>query len=212
MSSSPGAPLQEQPLYGAPQPPRPSAALAIVALVLGAIAFLFSFIPVVNFIAFVLGLAAFVCALIALIRKLSGKVMAIIGLVLAVIAFVIAVIVNIVVAAAVSSASNEISKSLETFSAKASAQHSVQYKVTSSGTATVHYWAPEGSSQTDVTTNWSKDVTSTGYTAASLIVSASDFQDKSASVSCEILIDGKSVAKQTGSGAGATASCTGSAQ
>ncbi|WP_138416284.1 MmpS family transport accessory protein [Sinomonas gamaensis] len=211
MSSSSGAPIQEQPLYGAPQPPRPSAALAIVALVLGAIAFLFSFIPVVNFIAFVLGLAAFICALIALIRKLGGKVMAIIGLVLAVIAFVIAVIVNVVVAAAVSSASTEISKSLATYSAKASAQHSIQYKVTTSGAATVHYWTPDGTSQTDVTANWSKDVASTGFTSALVSVTSSDFQDKSASVSCEIIVDGKSVAKNTGSGALATASCNATA-
>jgi archaellum component FlaG (FlaF/FlaG flagellin family) len=212
MSSSPGSPTQQQPLYGAPQAPRPSAALAIVALVLGAIAFLFSFIPVVNFLAFILGLAAFICALIALIRKMGGKAMAIIGLVLAVIAFVVAVIVNIVVAAAVSSASNEISKSLATYSAKASAQHSIQYKVTTSGAASVHYSTPDGSGQTDVTADWSKDATSTGLTLASVSVMASDFSDKSASVSCEILIDGKSIAKQSGNGAGASASCSGSVQ
>lgn len=211
MSSSPGAPIQQQPVYGAPQPPRPSAALAIVALVLGAVAFLFSFIPVINVMAFVLAVGAFVCALIALIRKMGGKVMAIIGLVLAVIAFVTAVIVNLIAAAVVGAAADAASKGIASYSAKASAQHAVQYKVTTSGAATVHYWSPEGSSQTDVTASWTKDVTSTGFTAASVSVMASDFQDKSASVSCEIVIDGKSVAKQTGSGAGASASCAGTA-
>lgn len=193
------------------QPPRRGSALAIIALVLGALAIMFSFIPVVNVMAFILAAASVVCALVSLIRRMGGKAMSIIGLVLSVIAVVIAVIVNVVVAAAVSSASTAISKSLETYSAKASAGHTVQYRVTTNTAATVHYWSPDGSSQTDVAADWSKDVTSTGFTAASLTVSASDFQNKGAAVSCEIIIDGKSVAKQTGSGALASANCMASA-
>ncbi|WP_415855201.1 DUF4190 domain-containing protein [Sinomonas sp. G460-2] len=193
--------------YFAGQPPRRSAALAIVALVLGVLAFVFSFIPIVNIVAFFLAVGAFVCGLISLIRKMGGKAMAIIGLVFSVIAFVTAIIVNIAAVAVVSSASNEVSKSLATYSAQASAQHTIQYKVTTNGAATVNYWAPDGMSQAPVTSAWSKDVTSTGFSAVSVSVTSSDFQNKSASVACEIFIDGKSVAKNTGSGAGAMASC-----
>lgn len=212
MSSSPGAPIQQQPVYGAPQPPRKSAALAIVALVLGALAFVFSFIPVINVMAFVLALVALACALISLVRKLGGKAMAIIGLLLAVISFIIALVINVVVVAAIGSAANEASKSIASYSAQASAPHTIQYKVTTSGAATVHYWTPGGTSQTDVTAPWSQDVTSTGFTSAFVSVTASDYQDKSATVSCEVIIDGKSVAKNTGSGSLASASCNATAQ
>jgi predicted PurR-regulated permease PerM len=216
MSTTPTPPVGESQYvggagYGAPQKPRPGSSLAIVALVLGALAFILCFIPVVNFVAFALAVASVACALISLLRKMGGKAMAIIGLVLSVIAFIGAIIVNALVAAAVSTASHEISKSLETYSAQASAKHTIQYKVTANAPATVHYWAPDGSSQTDVSADWSKDVTSTGFTSAFVTVTASDYQNKSSAVSCEILIDGKSVAKNTGSGALASASCNGTA-
>ncbi|KHL01003.1 MmpS family transport accessory protein [Sinomonas humi] len=211
MSTTPGSPTQQQPFYGTPQP-RPSAALAIVSLVLGAIAILFSFMPVVNVVTFILAVAAFVCGLIALIRKLGGKAMAIIGLVLAAIAVIIAIIVDVIVAAAIGSAANEASKSIASYSAQASAQHAIEYKITTNGAASVNYWTPNGTSQATVSSAWTKDVTSTGFTSALVSVTSSDFQNASASVSCEIIIDGKSVAKNTGSGAGAMASCNATAQ
>lgn len=211
MSTTPGSPIQQEPVYGAPQP-RPSTALAIVALVLGALAFVFSFIPVVNIMAFIFGVGALVCGLIALIRKLGGKAMAIIGLVLAAIAIIIAIVVDVVVAAAVGTAANEASKSVASYSAQASARHTVEYKVTTDGAASVNYWTPNGTSQAAVTSAWTKDVTSTGFTSALVSVTSSDFQNSSASVSCEIIIDGKSVAKNTGTGAGASASCNATAQ
>jgi hypothetical protein len=212
MSTTSGSPTQQQPVYGAPQPPRKSAALAIVALVLGALAFVFSFIPLVNVMAFVLAVAAFVCALISLIRKLGGKAMSIIGIVLAVIAFITAIIVNVIAAAVVGAAANAASKSIASYSAQANAPHSIQYKITTNGAAAVNYWTPSGTSQTDITTAWTKDVTSTGFTSALVSVTASDIQNSSASVSCEIIIDGKSVAKNTGTGAAAMATCNATAQ
>ncbi|MDQ4491918.1 hypothetical protein RBS60_17090 [Sinomonas sp. ASV486] len=222
MSTTPTSPLSDSGAQGMPAGPagqgpvwpreqRNGSALAIVALVLGALAFVFSFIPIVNVMAFVLAIAGVVCALISLVRRMGGKAMAIIGLVLAVIAIVTAVVVNVVVAAAVSSASTAVSKSLETYSAKASAKHTIEYKVSTNGAATVHYWAPDGSSQTDVAADWSKDVTSTGFASALLSVTASDYQNKNAAVSCEIIIDGHSVAKKTGSGSLASALCSATA-
>ncbi|GAB3270188.1 hypothetical protein GCM10027449_05010 [Sinomonas notoginsengisoli] len=221
MSTTPMSPMNdsgtpegrpaEGTVYGGAQPPRRSSALAIVSLVLGALAFVFSFIPVVNVIAFALAIASLACALVALFRKMGGKAMSITGLILSVIAIISAIIVNVVVAAAVSTASTAISKGLETYSAQASAKHTIQYKVASNGAASVHYWTPGGSSQTDIAADWSKDVTSTGFTSALLTVTSSDFQNKAAAVSCEIVIDGKSVAKNTGSGAAASASCSATA-
>ena len=71
--------------------PNPSAALAITALVLGILAFLISFIPILGWL---LGIGAVVCGAIGLskIKKqlASGKGMAITGIVLGSIGFVAA--------------------------------------------------------------------------------------------------------------------------
>ena len=86
------------PPQGAPVPPpmqgyqpNPSAALAITALVLGILAFLISFIPILGWL---LGIGAVVCGAIGLskIKKqlASGKGMAITGIVLGSIGFVAA--------------------------------------------------------------------------------------------------------------------------
>ncbi|ASN52802.1 DUF4190 domain-containing protein [Sinomonas sp. R1AF57] len=190
---------------------RPTSTLAIIALVLGALALIFSFIPLVNFVAFALAIASIVCAVVSLIRRSGGKSMAIIGLALSVVAFISAIVVNIVVATAISSASQAISKGLETYSAQASAKHTIEYKVTTNAPATVHYWAPDGTGQTDVSADWTKDISSTGFTSALVSVNSSDYKNTAAAVSCEIIIDGKSVAKNTGSGASASASCNATA-
>ncbi|ASN51248.1 DUF4190 domain-containing protein [Sinomonas sp. R1AF57] len=194
--------------YGAPGP-QPSKALAIVALVLGGVAFLTCWIPFVNGLAIALGIAGAVCGLIALIRKQAGKPLAITGLALSVVAVIISVVVNMIVIAAATSASDELRKFSETYSAQASAQHSVQYKVTTTGKATVTYIDSNGSSNEEVTANWNKDFAETGYVIGSLSV-MSDAGDASTHVSCEIIIDGKSVSKKTGTGAYANASCSGS--
>lgn len=190
---------------------RQNPALGIVALVLGILAVIFSFIPVVNIVAFILAVAAIVCGLISLIRRMAGKAMAVVGLVLSVVAIVIGVAVDITVANAISSASHEISKSIDSYSAQASAKHSIEYKITTNGPAAVTYWAPDGTSQDSITSDWTKDLATTGLTTALVTVTASDVQNASASVSCEIFIDGKSVAKHTGAGSLASASCTGTA-
>ena len=199
---------QPGPAYGAPGP-QPSKALAIVALVLGGVAFLTCWIPFVNGLAIALGIAGAVCGLIALIRKQAGKPLAITGLALSVVAVIISVVVNMIVIAAATSASDELRKFSETYSAQASAQHSVQYKVTTTGKATVTYMDNNGSSNEEITANWTKDFAETGYVIGSLSV-MSDAGDASTQVSCEIIIDGKGVSKKTGTGAYANASCSGS--
>jgi len=77
-----------------PEPKRGNG-FAITALVLGIIAAVLAFIPVVNLVSFVLAIAAIVFGVVGLIasgRRRTGKGMSITGIVLGVIALVIAIL------------------------------------------------------------------------------------------------------------------------
>ena len=193
--------------YGAPGPQQ-SKVLAIVALVLGGLAFFLSWIPFVNFVAIAFAVAGAVCGIIALVRKLGGKPLAITGVALSAVAIIISIAVNVFTAAVLSSATNELSKISETFSAQANAQHTVQYKVTTNGPAEVDYSDTNGSKNEQITANWDKEITETGLVFSTLSVMA-DFENNDAQVSCEIVIDGTIVSQEAASGPGAMAVCSG---
>lgn len=101
----PQQPMQQPPQSPMPQQMPPSGHMdhgnrptgmtvcGIVGLVLGILAFILSFIPIINNLAFVLGLVALVLAIIGLVGtmrgKKTGKVVAIIATVLSVLSLVI---------------------------------------------------------------------------------------------------------------------------
>ncbi|MGP0223610.1 hypothetical protein [Paenarthrobacter sp. NCHU4564] len=169
----------------------------VTALVLGIVAAVFSIIPILGFVAFILGPLAIIFGIIGLTRKFTKKGTSITGLILGAIAVIVAIIVTAIVAAA----ANSVSESLNE-------EHKVEYVVTTTGPAQVTYWNGSGSSNEDITAEWKKELVTTGYDFTTLSVSG-DYTAE-ASVSCEILIDGVSVSKNTGSGTGARASCSGS--
>ena len=170
----------------------------ITALVLGIVAVVFSFIPVLGMMAFVLGPLAVLFGIIGATRKFAKKGAAIAGLVLGVVSIVIAAIWMAVVSAAVSSADQAINS-----------EHKIQYVVTTNGKASVTYWTSGGTSTEKVSAGWKKEQTVKNSDFVSLIVSG-DFSNAAAKVGCEILFDGKSISKNSGSGQGAMASCSGS--
>lgn len=86
--------------------------------------------------------------------------------------------------------------------------HKVEYIVTTKGKASVSYWSGGGTSTENITANWKKEQTVKNSDLLSLVV-AGDLGVPGSAVSCEILFDGKSIAKNTGSGQGAMASCSG---
>ncbi|MBO1266637.1 DUF4190 domain-containing protein [Arthrobacter cavernae] len=172
--------------------------LGVASLVVGIVAAAFSLIPLVGMVAFFLGPVAIILGLIAVFLKNRKKGTAIAGIVLGVVSLIIAGIVTAVVGAAVQAVDKSIN-----------AEHTVEYVVTTSGPATLSYWTPGGSSQEDITADWRKSITSKEFNITSLSVTGS-YSDPSAAVSCEILIDGKSAGKNTGSGTGAHALCSGS--
>jgi hypothetical protein len=184
-------------LGGAPVAPRGNGC-GITALVLGIVAVVFSFIPVMGVVAFVLGPLAVLFGIIGATRKFAKKGAAIAGIVLGILSIVIAAIWMAVVSAAVSSADQALNS-----------EHKVQYVVTTNGKATVSYWTSGGTSNVDVSTGWKKEQTVNNSDLLSLVVTG-DFSNAAAKVGCEILFDGKSISKNSGTGQGAMASCSGS--
>lgn len=170
----------------------------VTALVLGILAGVFSFIPVMGVAAFVLGPLAIVFGIVGATRKFARKGTAVAGLVLGLVSIVIAAVGLALLSGAVSSADEALNS-----------EHTVEYVVTTNGKASVSYWAAGGTSTEDVTAGWQKVQTVKNSDLLSLVVSG-DFMNAEAAVGCEILFDGKSIANNTGTGQGAMASCSGS--
>lgn len=177
--------------------PLKSNGFGTAALVLGIIAVVFSIIPVVGFIAFILGPLALIFGIIGITRKFTKKGTSITGIILGALSIIIAIIVTAMIAAAATSVTETLNK-----------EHKIEYVVTSTGPANVSYWNGDGSSTEDITGDWKKEVTATGFGISSLVVTG-DFATES-SVTCEIIVDGVSSSTNSGSGTGAMASCSGS--
>ncbi|WP_285249284.1 DUF4190 domain-containing protein [Pseudarthrobacter sp. efr-133-R2A-89] len=171
--------------------------LGVAALVVGIVAAVFSIIPLVGMIAFFLGPVAIILGIIALCLRNRKKGMAVAGLILGIVSLITAGMVT----AGISAAAKSIDE-------KVNAEHTVEYVVTTSGPAHISYWSPGGTSTEDIKADWKKSITSTDFNITSISVTGS-YSDASGAVSCEILIDGKSAGKNTGSGSGAHASCSG---
>lgn len=115
------------------------------------------------------------------------------------------VVVVIVVIAAVSCMAKGANDAVNAVDSATSAQHKVVYKVTTNGKANITYGASSGTSTEDITKDWTKTQTITGWDGVSLTVTGD--MDGATKVSCEILVDGKSEATNSGSGDMASASC-----
>ncbi|MHC8606926.1 hypothetical protein ACW4FP_04635 [Paenarthrobacter ureafaciens] len=196
MSEPYSAPTASSPVDPNYNQPAKGNGFGITALVLGIVAVVFSIIPILGFIAFVLGPLAVIFGVIGLTRKFTKKGTSITGLILGVVSVIVAIIVTSIVAAA----ANSVSESLN-------AEHKVEYVVTTNGPAKVNYWNGDGSSNEDIAADWKKELTVKGFEITSLTVTG-DFSTES-SVTCEILVDGTSVSKNSGTGTAAMASCSG---
>jgi hypothetical protein len=196
-SSIPSVSPASAPVPTPVSPPRGNG-WGVAALVVGIVAVVFSFIPVMGVVAFVLGPVAVLLAIIGMTRKLAKKGAAVAGLVLGILSIVIAAIWMAVLAAAVSSADHALNS-----------EHKVEYVVTTNGKASVSYWVTGGTSNQDITTTWKKEQTVKNSDFLSLVVTG-DYSNAHAAVGCEILFDGATISKNSGTGQGAMASCNGS--
>jgi|GEM_PF-3614258 len=84
--------------------------LATAGLVLGIIAIVFAFIPIINFISYILGSLALIFGIIAVIKKSGGKAIA--ALVLGILSLTIAVAMNMAVFNAAKTVVDDINESI----------------------------------------------------------------------------------------------------
>lgn len=199
--------------YAAPSSPNgegaPSAVLAILALVAGAVALLLSFIPFIGvFVAGLFIIAAIVLGIMALAMKRfsARRGMAIAGLILGGAALVLGIINPFV--------SANIAQGMINDQYRAEGTVSLEYRVTSSGSkpADIDYYVSNGIYQgddvrsidevdNDATLPWSytMDVPYRTDTSEylSLTAEASDSSDSTTKYTCEILVNGKVVDTDT---------------
>lgn len=198
-------PQPQQPQFPAQYPPIPPSrgnGWGITALILGVIAVVLSFIPVVNIGGIVLGALAVIFGVIGLILRGRTKGTSIAGLVLGTVAIVIASIVLAITAAAV----DVVDDAVQQADADSKAKHSVEYIVTvNQGSASVDYGTSDGTSNEDIDAKWTKKQKMTGWDAASVMVTG-DVETEGQKLTCEIKIDGESVSKQSGTD---SVNCTG---
>jgi len=132
-------------------------------------------------------------------KKHGCLIAAIVVAVLAIIAIVITIVITVAMAGAFRKSVSDVT----------SAEHTITYKVTTTTKTMISYGDSTGTGQATVTADWSKEQKVTGiefaYLTARLDFQAAD----TASVTCEVLVDGKSQSTNTSKGAGASASCTG---
>lgn len=118
---------------------------------------------------------------------------AIVGAVLVVI-----VVVIIAVVAAVSKGVSNVT----------TADHTITYKVETTGKAQVVYGTTTGTSQATITAPWTTDKKVNGIDVTTLIATLDYDVPDNATISCEILVDGKSQSKNAATGKSGSVSCS----
>ncbi|WFR83899.1 hypothetical protein [Arthrobacter sp. Y-9] len=207
-----GGPGYGGPGYGAPQyggPPPASSGpkgLAIAALICGIASLVFAWIPVVNVVALVAGLAAIALGVVSLVKKFGGTVMAWFGAGLGLVGVLGSILAMLAFAALTSIVDRP--DPLKTYTDDRNKQVSVKYIVTTTTPTDVRWYTPTGTSEVNVSKDQTTEFTAQGKDSLRVSAISTDSQAKDAKVTCEILVDGTSMAKETGEGKNATASCS----
>lgn len=191
---SPYAGYEQNPHRG----PQPGKGMAITSLVFGIIALVLCLIPFVGFISIVGGLVAVVVGIIALVKKKPGRGMSIAGVIMGALGLIIAIIVTIVSIILINASVESVSE-----------PRSVTYNVTTTGPAEVEYYDGKGTTTEQISGDWTEDINFTGPPLSTVTVTPADPADSSAEVSCQIIVNGETVAEQQSSGSGAAAICMG---
>lgn len=190
------------PAAPAPAPINTSNGFGVTALVLGIIAVVTGFIPILGMGAFILGPLAIIFGIIGLTRKGRKRGTSITGIVLGAVGIIVAIIVTAITAAFV----DGVSQSIDDVDKQMNQEISVEYIANvTKGKASVTYGAMDGTSDKTITKKWTHKNTLKGLDSATIIVTG-DFQTSGQKVSCEVKVDGKSVSKNSGED---SATCTG---
>ncbi|SEB58798.1 DUF4190 domain-containing protein [Arthrobacter woluwensis] len=206
-----GGPGYGGPSYGAPQygglPPASSGpkGLAIAALICGIASLVFAWIPVVNVVALVAGLAAITLGVVSLVKKFGGTVMAWFGAGLGLVGVLGSILAMLAFAALTSIA--EGPDPLKTYNEDRNKQVSVKYIVTTSTPTDVRWSTPTGTSEVSISKDQTTEFTAQAKDSLRISANPTSSSATDAKISCEIVVDGTTVAKETGEGKYASASC-----
>ncbi|MGO3151896.1 MAG: hypothetical protein ACTIJJ_04625 [Galactobacter sp.] len=195
MSTTIPQPQQPQfPTQYTPVPPKRGNGWGVAALVIGVVAVVLAFIPLIGVAGIVLGAIAVILAIIGLVVKGRAKGTSVAGLVLGAVAIIIGSIVLAITTAAVD-AVDDVVKEVD---ADSKAKHSVEYIVSvNKGTASVDYGTSDGTSNEDFEGTWTKKESMTGWDTATVFVTG-DFETQGQKLSCEVKVDGKTESKHSG--------------
>jgi hypothetical protein len=186
----------------------------VASLILGIVALVGAFIPFLNYGSIVLAIIGLTLGVVGLVVKFRKRGTAVAGLILSALGLILSIVMVVVYTAVFFG----ISKTVEDTNKAANATHSVVYSITGDSTdATVTYSTfTDGKSGTEQATGqtlpFSKTLTAKGDKSSFSFNSFSLTGTNGTSgttITCEITVDGKSIAKQTSTGQYATVSCSG---
>ena len=204
-----------------PPPQQPKNGLGTAGFVLGLLALIFSFIPLVGVVAWPLGILGLVLAAVGWHRASQGsatnKGLAIAGTVLSVLALLVCILWVAAFGKAVDNATTGTASTPAGVSAPAqqaaAGGHTVTYQVSGPTRAGNVTYTEEGfqmEQASQVTLPWSKDLTFkddvSKFSGLSLVAQKGG---GSGDITCRILVDGKEIASSTSSGAYAVVTCNG---
>lgn len=192
----PGQQYPQHPQYPHPGMPNPLPPMlvqnrgngfGVAAMVLGIAAMAASIVPLLGMVAFLLGPLAVVLGIIGANRRWRPKGTSIAGIILGVVGTGVAVLLTMATAGFVSSMDDSLNGS-----------RIVTYKVTADGTGKVSYSTTAGTSNETFNGHWQKNEAVNGIQGMSLSVRSADYSTPGQQFSCELLVDGVSISKQSG--------------
>ncbi len=217
-----------EPAPTAPRERKTSNGVGLAALIVGVVSLVGSVIPLLNYASGFLALVGIVLGIIGLILKDRPKGMALGGLIASVVALILSIVLAIVYTAGIVTAiTGAVRESEARSSAEASDEPRVTYQVEGSGgtvtagvLSTKSVGGTAGSEQaSDQPLPFSREVVipdTTNFDMAAFSVSAVASVDPTVSadgdITCRILVGDHIVTEQRAEGAGATVTCTATAE
>jgi hypothetical protein len=199
--------------------PKQGNGLGLAALIIGIVAFVGAFIPVINYVSGVLALVGLVLGAIGIFRKGRPKGLAITGTIISFVALVLSIVLAITYTVGFATAVDQGIKDVQaTQSAEANVDVAVKYEIIGDSTdATITYSTyNDGNSGTEQATGqtlpFTKDFTVKAggqFDYHSFTLTGSNGQT-GGDITCRITIDGVVASEQTGSGQYASATCSSS--
>lgn len=195
---------------------RSTSGLAITGLVLGIIAVILSFIPIVNNVAAVIGVIGAIFAIIGIVKtgkkgKKKGRVMSIIATILCVLSVIITLSMQKSASDAFDKAEHDAGISTLSDQGDGNTKvQSVELQATATGKGTAS-WDAGGSSNTqDFNQKWSKKIDGKDAKGLLTLSAQPDYENSSddQKVSCTILVNGKQKQHKEATGSAGTATCT----